>query len=131
MITLEDIDKLVEMSVTWYKSDWFKIDRPHAEKDNHFVISLRESGVDCLWLGCEKSYGNIIWARSCFDSERAKAIYLYDMGKLTLISHTEAKEILAKAEESCPDGYIEDCKQLWNERKPQPSVKEWMEANHE
>ncbi len=127
MATLKDIDKLVDMSVKHYRTDWYKHDRPRAEKDDHFVISLRDMGVDTLFLGCEKSYGNMMWIKACLDSERALAIYEYNKGEITLISHERAKEILAQAKESCPDGYIEECERLWNERKPQPTVKEYLE----
>ena len=127
MVDLTFIDNLVEETLTHYKSDWFACDRHHAEKDDHFVISMRSTGVDCLFLGAEKSYSNMMWAKACFDSERAEAIYEYNAGNLKLISHFKAREILKKAWDSCPEGYIELCEACYKERIPSPTVQEYLE----
>ena len=107
---LHDVDRLVDMSVKMYRSDWYEIDRPHAEKDDTFIISLRDTGVDCLWMGVEKNYANMKWAKACYESERADAIYLYNHGELSLLNHKKAMALLEQLIESCPDDYLEYCK---------------------
>ena len=119
-MTLKDVDALVEMSVKYYKSDWYDIDRPRAERDDSFIISLRSSGVDCLFMGCEASYSNMMWNKSCYDSGRAEAIYFYNHGEMGLISQSEAREQLNKLMESFPEGYIFYCegRDVWREYSP-------------
>ena len=125
--TLADIDKLVEKNVKHYKTDWYEHDRPRAEKDNHFVISIRDTGVDCMYLGAEKGWNNLDWSRACFDSERAKVIYEYNNGTLKKIDHDKAKEILKEAIENCPEGYVEECKKLHPMYDYIPSVEQYKE----
>ena len=125
--TLADIDKLVEKNVKHYKSDWYEHDRPRSEKDSHFVISLRDTGVDCMYLGAEKGWNNLDWSRACFDSERAKAIYEYNNGTLKKIDHEKAQKILKEAIETCPEGYVEECKKLHPMYDFIPTVEQYKE----
>lgn len=125
-MNLELVDALVEKYVKHYKDDWYKIDRPRAEKDGTFVISLRDTGVDCLFLGNEKSYANMEWADACYNSERAKKIYLFDNGKMKRYTHDDALKCLKEARETCPDGYYEYCESL-SMKDPCPTVKQYKE----
>ena len=133
MNSIKDIDNLVELSVRNYKSDWYKYDRPRAQKDGHFVIMLRNSGVDCLFMGAKKSYENLIHVKAYLDSNGGDAIYHYCDGKVTLINRRQAKKLLEKAIESCPEGYIEDCKRLqMNDFCPTvEQYKEWQKEQDE
>ena len=125
-MNLELVDGLVEKYVKHYKDDWYKIDRPRAEKDGTFVISLRDTGVDCLFLGNEKSYANMEWADACYDSERAKKIYLFDNGKMKRYTHDTARKCLKQAKDTCPEGYWDECSRLTMQDFC-PTVKQYKE----
>ena len=101
------MDSLVEQNVRLYKTDWYEIDRPKAVEETAFVVFLRETGVDTLFLNRKKSLPNLLWIEACLDSERSKKIVHCHDGVTEEIEPETARRLWKHAKDTLPEGYIE------------------------
>ena len=96
---LDRIDSVVSGYVNQYASDWTEIDRPLVERlydSNSFMVMMRPSGVDVLFLNGEQST-----LENAFHSEAAlphHELFLFYNGEtMQSITRDAAQEICDKA----------------------------------
>ena len=123
-VMIKKVDSLVNAVVSHYASDWFEIDRPRAVEETAFVVCLRDTGVDTLFLNKSKSWGNLMWIRACLESERAEIIVYCHDGKTERINGKTAIKLWQQAMDSLPEGYREYHEQLAPNRESIP-LTEW------
>lgn len=111
-VILKTIDKNVETFCNAYKTDWYDYDRlkvRYCNKDDKFIVMLRDTGVDTAFLsGYKCSYANIRQSKARINLNSSKK-YLYYNGKsLTIISKNIASNLCDKAFSSLPPEYVKE-----------------------
>ena len=122
---IKKMDELVNENVSFFAEDWFKLDRPRAVDETDYVVFLRETGVDTLFLSNHKSWDNLMWLKAGLDSGRAGKIFRCHDGKVEEITANFAMKLWREAMDTLPEGYREYHEKISDTRTPSIPIKEW------
>lgn len=125
---LKKIDELIEKNVKHYKSDWYELDRPRAEKCGDkldCVIATRKTGTDTLFMAGEPvSYSNVNWFMATLDTTNAGssvAFYRVTGDEIFKIKRDLAVKLSFDILRTLPDEYIRYC----NDTRKWPTLQNW------
>lgn len=108
---LKELDEIIEKNVKHYKTDWYEHDKPRIDEGDSFILAVRETGSDVLFLsGKSVGWGNLKWAEAWVEARNNKKFWLVEGGKIRRIKEVTVQKKLKELVDALPDEYAEYCK---------------------
>ncbi len=125
---IKEIEALVVQHVEQYENDWYIHDKPKVEtlKDaDRFLFMCRDTGADVVILsGDNVCMSNLIRGEAIVGQGMEDHYFYYDGESLNKIAVEKAVELVSDAQKKLPKEYIQENKEIWNNRfdNPRPEL---------